>query len=146
MSKTCVKLCYEFATLHRGRGGTFKHTFWNSSNIFSLIVWKLKKKRYYACCSKELIPAICFKEFYRVTLNTVMNIMTEISYYMHTMTSVVVWLSCYLYIWATWTYLTTFYQCLRILFLKNSVCHEEHWHWMTWKKITKPFKKLKRQK
>ena len=38
---------------------------------------KKKKMRFYACSSKELIPAICFKETYHVTLNTVINIMTK---------------------------------------------------------------------
>ena len=38
MSKFCVKLCYGFATLHRGRGGIFKDIFKNSHDILSLIV------------------------------------------------------------------------------------------------------------
>ena len=37
------------------------------------------------------------------------------------MTDAVVWLSCYVYIFAIWTYLTTVYQCLTIFFLQK-VC------------------------
>ena len=35
------------------------------------------------------------------------------------MTDVVVWLGCYVYIFAIWTYLTTINQCLRIFFFKK---------------------------
>ena len=47
--------------------------------------------------------------------------MSEKDYYKHTMTDVAVWLSCYVYIFAIWTYLTTANQSLTIFFLKNNM-------------------------
>ena len=39
--QNCVKICYGFAVLYRGRGRVFKHTFQNSHNILSLThQWK----------------------------------------------------------------------------------------------------------
>ena len=35
------------------------------------------------------------------------------------MTDVIVWLSCYVYIFAIWTYLTTVNQCLTIFFFRK---------------------------
>ena len=42
--------------------------------------------------------------------------MCEKGYYKHTMTNFVIWLSCEVYIFAIWTYLTTVNQCLTIFF------------------------------
>ena len=56
--KTCVKLCYWFATLYRERergGGDFKHTFKIPimfCNWLSEISKKERKMRFYACCFK----------------------------------------------------------------------------------------------
>ena len=52
LSKTCIKLrygcvkpCYAFATLHRERGGIFKHAFEHSHIILSRFVWDLQKNK-----------------------------------------------------------------------------------------------------
>ena len=50
--------------------------------------------------------------------------MPEKGYYKHTMTDIVVWLSCYGYIFAISTYLITVNQCLKIFFSKNYVSLE----------------------
>ena len=45
----------------------------------------------------------------------------EKDYYKHTMTDIVVWLSCYVYFFAILTYLTTVNQCLTMFFF-HKVC------------------------
>ena len=79
-----------------------------------------------------------------VTVHSVMNIMTannakmaqkfpqycfqaiiikhlmEKRYYKHTMKNVAVWLSCYIYIFAIVSYLTTVNQCLTIFFFSKN--------------------------
>ena len=45
----------------------------------------------------------------------------EKDYYKHTMTDIVVWLSCYVYFFAILTYLTMVNQCLTMFFFQK-VC------------------------
>ena len=45
--------------------------------------------------------------------------LSENGYYKHTMTDVPVWLSCYVYIFAISTYLTTVNHCLTIFFCQQ---------------------------
>ena len=49
--------------------------------------------------------------------------MPEKGYYKHTMADNVVWLSCYVYIFAIWIYLTTVNQWLIIFFFPKIMCH-----------------------
>ena len=44
--------------------------------------------------------------------------MSEKGYYKYTMTDAAIWLTCYVYIFAILTYLTTVNQCLTIFFPK----------------------------
>ena len=124
----------------------------------SLIVWNLQQIERWGFILFQRTH-VCFNESDYVTRHSAMNIMTkngtkimykmpqlrflviniwylsEKGYYKHTMGGVVVWLSCYVYIFAIWTYLTIVNQCLKIFFLKAIICHKENLLWMIWKKL-----------
>ena len=109
----------------------------------SLTVWNLQKKKDEVLYMLSQLTKICFSEPNYVTLHSIINIMTENStimthnmpqqwfqaitiwnlsekcYCKPTMTDVVVWLSCYVFIFAIWNCLTTVNLCLRIFFFQK---------------------------
>ena len=62
------------------------------------------------------------------------------------MTDVVVWLSCYVYIFAIWTYLTTVRQRLTIFFLKKNYISRGRSPQDDFKKNCKTIKKVEKTK
>ena len=77
MSKSCVKLCYGFATLYRGRGGIL-NTLFKIPKIFChwlSEIYKKKKKKEFLCMLFQKTQ-MCFNEPDYVTAHTVMNKVT----------------------------------------------------------------------
>ena len=54
--------------------------------------------------------------------------LSEKCYYKHTMTDFAIWVSCYVYIFAFSTYVTTVNQCLTIFFFPKIMCHCKDLH------------------
>ena len=107
-SKTCVKQCYGFTTLYRGRGGGLLNMLCEIPIIFchwlSEFYKKKKKKNERGEMPKLLLfPAVI-----------IWHLSENCYYYKHTMTNITVWLSCYvaIYIFVISSYLTTINQCL----------------------------------
>ena len=67
--------------------------------------------------------------------------MSEKGYYKHTMTDAVVWLSCYVYIFAIWAYLSTVNYRLTIFFFSKNYVSLVKFPLDEAKKIIKPLKK-----
>lgn len=112
---------------------------------------------------------IYFNEFDYPTLDSIMNIITKTalkwrkkccnncfklllsdscqkkSYYKHTMINVGVWLSCYVYFFAIWAYLTTVNQWWAMFFSKDFVWLERC-SLDEAKNSTKPFEKVELSK
>ena len=80
MSKSCVNLFYEFATLYMGRGGILE-TLLKITIILcqwlSEIYQKKKKMKNEVLCMLFTITQMYFNEFGYVRLHSIMNIMTE---------------------------------------------------------------------
>ena len=77
MSKSCVKLCYRFATLYRGKGGIFNTVFKIPIIFFHWLseIYKKEKKNEILCMLFQKTH-MCFNEFEYIVVHSVMNIMT----------------------------------------------------------------------
>ena len=144
MSKTCVKQCYQFTTLYKGRGRIL-NTLFKIPIIFCQWLSEIyqNKKKTEVWCMLLQITQICFYESHYVTLHSDISIikeddakitqklpqysfwaiiiwlLSEKCYLKHTMTYAAVWLSFYVFIFAILTYLTTVNQCLTIFFVQK---------------------------
>ena len=76
MTEACIKQCYGFTTLYRGREGILNALF-KILNILSLIVWNLPKKKEEVWCMLFQITQICFSGSDYATLHSLISIMTE---------------------------------------------------------------------